>query len=178
MRLFYKCILPTMPRWYGGSFILTPYTCWYWELFILKSFKKLLEGWIKMNKKIGLIILVVLLAAAGLGIYNYYLAPEGVEGAKIVSLEIVIEDEGIDEDFEFNTDAEFLLGLLEEEAETLGAGFESFDFGTMVVELMDYEADGNQEYFHLMVNGEDAERGPGEVPLEDESNYRFELRGY
>lgn len=131
-----------------------------------------------MNKKIGLIILVVVLAAVGLGIYNFYLAPEGVAGAKVVSLEIVIEAEGIDEEFEFETDQEFLLGLLEEEQETLGAGFESYDFGKMVVKLMDYQADSNQEYFHLIVNGEDAERGPGEVPLEDESNYRFELRGY
>jgi len=131
-----------------------------------------------MNKKIGLIILVVVLAAAGLGIYNFYLAPEGVAGAKVVSLEIMIGDQGIDEEFEFETDKEFLLGLLEEEQETLGCDFESYDFGKMVVKLMDYEADSNQEYFHLMVNGEDAERGPGEVPLEDESTYRFELRGY
>lgn len=131
-----------------------------------------------MNKKILLIILAAVVAAASLGIYNFYLAPEGVAGAKLVELEIEIEAENIDKKFEFETTEEFLLGLLENKKETIGLSLESYDFGKMVTGLMGYEADSNQEYFHLIVNNKDAERGPGEVPLEDEANYRFELRPY
>ena len=77
--------------------------------------------------------------------------------------------------FRSQTDHEFLLALLEEKQEELGAIFETYDFGTMITGLMNYTADGTKEYFHASINGEDAMTGPGEIPLEDGSVYTFEL---
>ena len=56
----------------------------------------------------------------------------------------------MDKTFEYNTDYEFLLELLEEKQEELGITFEKYDFGTMVIGMLDYVADPNkQEYFHV-----------------------------
>ncbi len=130
-----------------------------------------------MNKKIMTIVLVVALAAALLLGYNTFLAPKAVEGDKAVTITVTHADEGIDETFEYQTDQDFLLALMQDHQEELGATFEEFDFGIMVAGLMGYEAnEGAQEYWHLIVNGQDAVTGPGEVPLTDGDVYDFELR--
>lgn len=132
-----------------------------------------------MNKKsivIISILAVTLLLFAG---YKAFLSPKGVEGSKEVTIHIVNENENVDKTFTYKTDHEFLLELLEEEQEELGASFEKYDFGTMVVGMMNYVADDEkQEYFHVYINDEDATTGPGEIPLKDKDVYKFELANY
>ena len=134
-----------------------------------------------MKKKIAIILSVLLVVGLVFIGYNTFLKPEGTEGSKNVSIDVEIENEevDIDESFEYDTDQEFLLGLIEENQEELGAVFQESDLGKMLVGMMDYEADeGDQEYFHILVDGEDATTGVSEIPLEDDGKYKFELRTY
>ena len=128
-----------------------------------------------MQKKV-LIIIGVLLIAGLMGLsYNYFFGPEAVEGEKEVVIQVIIEDEDINESFTYHTDQDFLLDLLKEKEDELGAGFQSFDFGTMVTTMMDYEADSSKEFFHISINDQSAEVGPDAIPLQDGDKYNFEL---
>ena len=131
-----------------------------------------------MNKKTKIIISVLVLTLLLFVGYQTFFAPKGTEGSKAVTIHIINEKENVDESFKYKTDHEFLLPLLQEHEEELGASFEKFDFGTMVTGMMGYTADEKTEYFHLTVNDEDAMTGPAEIPLKDEETYTFELRNY
>lgn len=131
-----------------------------------------------MSKKIIAIISVLVLAALAFAGYKAFLSPKGVEGAKEVTINIVIEKEGIDKTFTYNTNHEFLIQLLEENKEELGITFEEFDFGKMITGMMGYTADPTSEYFHICVNGEDATTGVAEIPLNDQDSYTFELKNF
>ncbi|MBZ2175864.1 hypothetical protein K8M07_11515 [Schnuerera sp. xch1] len=131
-----------------------------------------------MNKKtitIIAVLVVTLLLFAG---YKTFLSPEIVEGDKEITIHIINEKENVDETFTYNTDHEFLLELLEENQEQLGITFEQYDLGVMITGMMDYQADPNSEYFHTYVNEEDAMTGPGDIPLNDQDVYTFELKNY
>lgn len=132
-----------------------------------------------MNKKLMVILALVAASLVLFVGYQAFLSPEGVEGDKQVTVEIVVDKEDIDESFQFETDHEFLLDLLEEEQDELGVEFLESDFGTMIVGMNNYKADdSNQEFFHIAVNGEDAQTGAGEIPLNDGDVYKFELKNY
>lgn len=132
-----------------------------------------------MNKKILIILLAVVLAVGLYVGYDALFGPEGVEGEKEVTIEVVVEKEGINESYKLNTDQKFLLGLLEENKEKLGVSFKEYDFGKMVTGIEGYEAqESEQEYFHIIVNGTDAETGLKDIPVTDGDNYKFELRKY
>jgi hypothetical protein len=129
-----------------------------------------------MNKKvIAIISVLVVIGLLYLG-YSTFLAPKGVEGEKKVTVQIVIESQDIDETFTFNTDHEFVTDLLKEHQEKLGAGFQSSEYGTMIVEMMNYTADTSKnEFFLFKVNGEDSMAGTDQTPINDGDTYRFEL---
>lgn len=132
-----------------------------------------------MNKKLMVIIAVVAVSLILFVGYKAFLSPEGVDGEKQVTVQVVIPEEDIDESFEFNSDQAFLLDLLKEKQDELGAEFLESDFGTMVIGMMDYKVDDSkQEFFHIAVNGEDAVTGAGEIPLNDGDIYKFELMNY
>lgn len=134
-----------------------------------------------MKKKLGIILVVLLVAALLFAAYNTFLAPSGSEGDKVVKVEVVIENDSLSkrESFSYDTSSEFLLDLMEEEKEELGVVFEETEVGKMVVGMLDYKADpGQEEFFHISVNGEDAKVGVGEIPLEDGDQYKFELKHY
>lgn len=130
-----------------------------------------------MNKK-SIVILSVLLAALLLfGGYKVFLGPKGAEGSKEVTIRVINKDQNIDETFSYKTDYEFLLELLQEKEEEIGASFEESSFGTMVVGMKGYKADvDKKEYFHILVNDADSMTGVGEIPLNDKDVYTFELR--
>lgn len=132
-----------------------------------------------MNKKIlsiiGVIAAVIILGA----LYNTYLAPSGVEGEKEVTLQVIVEKEDIDEEFTFQTDHEFLGELMEEEEEALELTYDEHSaLGMMVTGMLGYEVDGTSEYFHIIVNDEDAEYGASSIPLMDGDEYVLELRDF
>lgn len=130
-----------------------------------------------MNKKTIIILSVLILGIALFAGYRVFLSPKGVEGAKEVTIRVIVEDQNIDETFTYKTDHEFLLALLQEKEEELGASLEKFDFGYMVSRMKGYIANAEKnEYFHILVNDVDATAGPAEIPLNDKDVYTFELR--
>ena len=132
-----------------------------------------------MNKKAIVIISILVITLLLFASYKTFLGPKGIEGAKEVTVHIVNENEDVDKTFKYNTDHEFLLELLEEKQEELGATFETSDLGTMVIGMMNYISDPNkQEFFYITINGEEAMTGVGEIPLNDKDTYKFELINY
>lgn len=132
-----------------------------------------------MNKKVTTIIIVIAVALVLMLAYQTFLSPKGVEGEKEVTITIIVENEDINKSFTFNTDHEFLLDLLEENQEELGAEFLTSDFGTMITGMMNYQADDSKnEFFHIAVNGEDATTGAGDIPLNDGDTYKLEIMNY
>ncbi len=131
-----------------------------------------------MNKKIIVIGLVVLLAVAALFGYNTFFGPDTQKGAKEVTVEIVVEGQSINKSYTFNTDTELLLDLLNEVKDEIK--FESLDsaYGPMVVGLEGYAANPTSEYYHIIINGEDAMVGIKEIPVIDGSVYHFEIRSF
>ena len=132
-----------------------------------------------MNKKTIVIISILVITLLLFASYKTFLGPKGIEGAKEVTVHIVNENEDVDKTFKYNTDHGFLLELLEEKQEELGATFETSDLGTMVIGMMNYISDPNkQEFFYITINGEEAMTGVGEIPLNDKDTYKFELINY
>ena len=130
-----------------------------------------------MSKKIIAVVLVLLLAVAAYWGYRTFISPKGEAGQKHVTVHVVISKDDINEKFEYTTDHEFLYDLLKEKEKELGVSFQTYDFGAMVTGMMNYTADeSKQEFFHIAVNGEDAETGPQEIPLKDGDVYKFELK--
>ena len=121
-------------------------------------------------------MVITLLLFAG---YKTFLSPKGIEGTKEVTIHIVNENEDVDKTFTYSTEHEFLLELLEEKQEELGATFETSELGTMVIGMMNYEANPDRrEFFYITINGEEAMTGVGEIPLNDKDVYKFELINY
>ncbi|MFW5985568.1 MAG: DUF4430 domain-containing protein [Halanaerobiaceae bacterium] len=127
-----------------------------------------------MKQKLTIIVLAVIIGALLLGVYNLILAPEGEEGLKEVTIEVIIEKEDVEETFTYETEHEFLQELLDEKESELEASFETSERGTMVTGMMDYEAQDG-EFFALLVNDEQAETGSEEIVLQDGDKYTFEL---
>ncbi|OJV63968.1 MAG: hypothetical protein BGO41_06860 [Clostridiales bacterium 38-18] len=131
-----------------------------------------------MNKKVVLIGLVVLLAVAALFGYNQFFGPDAKAGEKSVTVEIYVESQGIDKTYNFDTDAVFLYDLLNEVKDQVKFESEDSSFGPMVVGFEGYKADSTSEYYHILINGEDAMVGVKDVPVTDGDVYRFELRNF
>lgn len=131
-----------------------------------------------MNKKILVIGLVVLIAVVALFGYNQFFGPKANEGAKTVTVEIYVESQSVDTKYTFKTDAAFLLDLLNEVKDQVKFESEDSSFGPMVVGFEGYKADATKEYFHVLINGEDAMVGVKDVPVADGDVYRFELRNF
>lgn len=132
-----------------------------------------------LNRK--LIVIVALIAAALVIFvgYNALLSPEGVEGEKDVTIEIVNEETGLDESFNYTTNEEFLFPLMKEHEDELGLAYDSGDLGPMITTMGSYTADDSkQEYFHITVNGEDAVTGVQDIVLNDGDVYKFEIVNY
>lgn len=132
-----------------------------------------------MKKKSKIIISILIIAILLFLSYQMFLSPKGEEGQKEVTIHIINEDQNVDEKFTYNTEEEFLIGLLEEKEEELGITFERSDMGTMVTGIMNYEADPDKkEFFLISVNGQDSMKGIDEIPLIDKDVYKFELTNY
>lgn len=129
------------------------------------------------NKKIligGGILLIAILLMIGLYLG---LSEKPVVGDKTITV-TVIDDEVVETLYETNTDAEFLLQVLEElQSEGLtysGTGAES-EMGLMIDTvnglLASYEAD--KAYWSIMVNGDYGAYGVSSQPIADGDNFEI-----
>ena len=130
-----------------------------------------------MKNKILIIILLAVIAASAFLGYKTFLSPRGIEGSKNVTIQVIVEKENIDENFNFKTEHEFLIELLNENQADLGLSLKKYELGSMITGMVNYTADENKnEYFHIYVNELDATSGPDEIPLNNNDHYKFELK--
>ena len=128
-----------------------------------------------MNKKLMLIIGVIIIAAILLLGYNQFLAPKSVTGEKNVTIYVMIESEGIKTSYDYQTDAEFLSELIQEHSGELQAVIEDSDYGPLLMGLEGYTSDFTKEYFAIFVNGDYGEFGIGDQVVNDGDIFIFEL---
>lgn len=127
----------------------------------------------KSNKKTIIIVVAVLavLIAAFAIIYTQVIA-KPVQGAKTLTIEIVMEDE-VTATTQVNTDEEFLRGALEQEG--LIEGLES-EYGLFVLTVDGVTADDtNQEWWCFTKDGEDLMTGVDDTTIEDGDKFEITL---
>ena len=119
------------------------------------------------NKKklLGILLIVVLVAAMAL-VYGKF-SEKPVEGSKNITIEVVNSKEE-SKVYELKTDAEYLLGAMEE---TDGLTFEGEEgeFGMSIMTVNGETADFNVDasYWAFYVNDEYCNYGVSEQPVED-----------
>lgn len=119
------------------------------------------------TKKIvaGVLGLAVLIAVCAFVYVKF--KPQAVEGAKAVTIEVV-DDEGTSVEYKVHTDAEYLLGAMED-AEGLAFDGEDGDYGFTVYTINDVTADFNTDgaYWSFYLNDEYCNYGVSEQPVND-----------
>ena len=124
------------------------------------------------GKKILAVALVAVLVAAMAFAYVTF-SEKAVEGEKDISIEVVIAD-GTSSLYEVNTDAEYLIGAIEE-ADGLTFEGEEGIYGMSVSTVngirADYTLDG--AYWSFYVNGEYCNYGVSQQPVEDGDAFRI-----
>ncbi|HOB19748.1 MAG TPA: hypothetical protein PK830_09105 [Candidatus Atribacteria bacterium] len=129
-----------------------------------------------MKKKILAVIAVLLVAAAIIAVYKFFIIPKATADEKTVNIHIVIEHQDIDKQFTYTTKFEYLGELIKEKKDELGADFGEFTgLGAYVKAMMDYTADESKEFFSIKINDVDAEYGIDQIPLKDGEIYSFVL---
>ncbi len=133
----------------------------------------------KLNKKIVFIVVALILGLGAYLVYGQFFAPKAESGSKEVTIEIFVESENIDKTYTVKTDSEFVYDLLTEEKALVKSEFLDSSFGPMLVGMEGYKAsDSKNEYYHILVNGEDAMVGVKELPVKDGDVFRFEVRNF
>lgn len=128
-----------------------------------------------MKKKIGLTLLTLMAAALLIAGYFNFLAPKTQEGTKSVTVQVVIQKNGINQTFHFTSNRSTVADLLKDEQPALKTVTESGQYGLFVSGLLGVKADSAKEYFNIKVDGKDATAGVSELPLENGKTYLFTL---
>ena len=122
------------------------------------------------NRKNWLYVIGGLLLGLLLGMVYYFNRPKPVTGAKHVTV-TVKEEDGMETPYEANTDAEYLVQVLDELQKTTDFTYEAVDsdYGPYVTTVNNIVADYNvnQKYWAIYVNGEYGSYGIGEQPVTD-----------
>ncbi len=117
-------------------------------------------------------------------VYNYTLrsygdfsASEPTREEKTLTLEIVNDRTGDGFSRELTTQEETLYDLLLTVEGSAGVVFKETDSKAEISGLMNY-VPGAEEYFHILIDGEDAKAGLKLIPLVEGGRYRLELRRF
>lgn len=125
----------------------------------------------KGKKIAGIVILVVLIAAMALTFITF--REKSVQGEKNITIEVVMSDE-TSTVYEVDTDAEYLLGAMED-ADGLTFQGEEGPYGMSISTIngvrADYTLDG--AYWGFYVNGDYCNYGVSQQPVEDGDSFRI-----
>lgn len=129
-------------------------------------------------------LLLVLMAAITLSLTGCQ--QETQEGEKCITLEVVYQDEeaeiDVNDSLEVCTDAEFLIGVLEENTDELGVEFagEDSEWGAYLAGLKGYnfETLGMSYYWSIYVNEEYGMLGISDQPVADGDVFKFEAASF
>ena len=125
----------------------------------------------KGKKIAGIVILVVLIAAMALTFVTF--REKSVQGEKNITIEVVMTDE-TSTVYEVDTDAEYLLGAMEDADELTFQGEEGpygMSISTINGVRADYTLDG--AYWGFYVNGDYCNYGVSQQPVEDGDSFRI-----
>ena len=128
-----------------------------------------------MKKKIGLTVLVLAVAALLIVGYFQFLTPKAQAGAKSVTVQVVIQKNGINQTFHFTSSRSTVADLLKDKQADLKSVTESGQYGLFVSGMLGVKANPSKEYFNIKVDGKDASVGVSELPLENGKTYLFTL---
>jgi len=126
----------------------------------------------KLNKKTGILAVVLVVLVAVFGTVYYLNRPETQKGAKDITVTVVLPD-GDETAIEINTDAEYLRQAMEEKG-ILG-GTES-EYGLWVTTVNGVVADdSNQEWWCFYKDGEMLNTGVDSTPIADGDQFEAVL---
>lgn len=116
-------------------------------------------------------ILVVFVGVFGAVYYIY--APKAQEGRKAITI-TVVDNQGEETVYEWKTDAEYLMEVVNEIDDLSMDGYES-DYGFFIVAVNGLEAvyENDNAYWALYVNGDYGNYGMDTQPVTDGDTYRF-----
>lgn len=122
------------------------------------------------NRKNWIYVIGALLLAVLLGVVYFFNRPKPATGAKHVTV-TVKEEDGMETPYEADTNAEYLVQVLDELQKTTDFTYEAVDsdYGPYVTTVNNIVADYNvnQKYWAIYVNGEYGSYGIGEQPVAD-----------
>lgn len=139
------------------------------------QFQKKKENSMKKNKKTLIAAIVFVLVIIVLGGVYYFTKPKTTEGQKDVTL-VVVNKAGEETTYKVNTDAEYLIEVMEDAKEQgLTYDGEDGDYGMMINTVNGEEAvfanDG--AYWGFSVNGNYCEYGVSEQPVADGDEFEI-----
>ena len=121
-----------------------------------------------MNKKVTLTIVALLVLVVGFFGIKAITNKDAQEGAKTISIEIVSQVDNLNEKMDIKTDEEKLGPVLLNED-----GYKIVD--GMVTKVKDIDLNGSDsEYWHITVNGEDAQVGVNDQIIKNGDTIKFE----
>ena len=124
------------------------------------------------KKKVALLASLFVVIVAVFGALFFALKPQGSEGAKTFTLEVILAD-GSSTEHKVSTDAEFVGEALL--AEGLIAGSTS-EYGLFVTTVNGVTANSdNQDWWCLTINGEEWMYGVDQTPVTDGEHYELTL---
>ena len=121
-----------------------------------------------MNKKVTLTIVALVVLLVGFFGIKAITNKDVQQGNKTITIEVVSKVDNLNEKIEIKTDEEKLgPALLNEE------GYEIVDGMVTTVKGIDL-GDSDSEYWHITVNGEDAQVGANDLVIKDGYTIKFE----
>lgn len=131
-----------------------------------------MENQKKNSKKPLIAVLALVVVIAVLGCVYYFTRPSTTEGAKSITVEVVDKD-GTSEEFQYNTDREYLGEVLLDEKLVEG---EEGQYGLFITTVNGIAADdGNQEWWCITKGGEQVNTSADQTPIEDGDTYELTL---
>ena len=134
------------------------------------------EGQMMNNRKNWLYVTGGVLLALMLGLVYFLNKPKPAAGAKHVTV-TVKEEDGRETSYEADTNAEYLVQVLDELTKSTDFVYETVDsdYGPYITSINNVVADYNvnQKYWAIYVNGEYGSYGIGEQPVTDGDVYTF-----
>ena len=123
-----------------------------------------------MNKKLIITLAAILILILGVVGINTFKNKDVQEGSKTITLEYVSDPDNLNKKEEIKTDDEKLGPILENKD-----GFKIENGMVLQVENIDLSG-SKSEYWHITVNGEDAQVGVNDLIIKDGDIVKFERR--
>lgn len=131
------------------------------------------------NKKWIPIVGLLILIAIAFGVYSMN-KPKVSDNLKSVTLEVV-DSKGKSKDYKIDTEAEYLIGVMDELAKNQDFTYKAEDseYGAFITEVNGEEAKSEDSaYWAIYVNGEYGQYGASEQPVNNSDAFKLAYEKY